>query len=153
MATNHTEVYELNQWVHSDSVLMAEFNEDNTKIEQALLDLKASMPKIATGSYVGTGTGGPENPNTLEFDFAPQLIFIIIEDIKPNDCTPWTFMRPWKYCNAYAVNNSPSNSSYTYVTWTDNGVSWYGQYNDGKPVSGSGQLNTEGVTYHYIAMG
>lgn len=153
MASNHTPEFGLNQWSLEDSVIMEEFNTDNRNIEQALLALKATGPKIATGSYVGTGTGGPEHPNTLEFDFAPQLIFIIIEDNKPNAHTPWTFMRPWKYCNVYAVNNSPSNSSYTYVTWTDNGVSWYGQYNDGKPVSGSGQLNTEGVTYHYIAMG
>ena len=114
MATNHTEAYGLNQWVHSDSVLMADFNEDNVKIEQALLDLKASMPKIATGSYVGTGTGGAENPSTLELDFSPKVI-IITTDGKTDEAyastsTPRFFVRPWKYANSYANGNSSSNT-------------------------------------------
>ena len=41
MATNQTEHYKLNQWELNDCVVMEEFNADNVKIEQALLDLKA----------------------------------------------------------------------------------------------------------------
>ena len=36
MASNHTEHYGLNQWELSDSVVMADFNEDNRKIDAAL---------------------------------------------------------------------------------------------------------------------
>ena len=32
--------------------------------------------KIATGSYVGTGTYGSSNPNSLTFDFKPKALFI-----------------------------------------------------------------------------
>ena len=32
--------------------------------------------QIATGSYVGTGTYGASNPNTLTFDFEPKLLFV-----------------------------------------------------------------------------
>ena len=36
MATNHTEKYELNQWLPTDPVIRTDFNEDNAKIEAAL---------------------------------------------------------------------------------------------------------------------
>ena len=40
MATNHTEKYELNQWLPTDPVIRTDFNEDNAKIEAALADLR-----------------------------------------------------------------------------------------------------------------
>lgn len=156
MASNVTPEYGLNQWSLEDNFVMEEFNTDNRNIEQALLELKTAMPKIATGSYVGTGTSGKDNPNTLEFDFSPKVI-IITTDGKTGEpyastSTPRFFVRPWKYANSYANGNTSSNTYYTYVTWTDNGVSWYTQYNDGDP-NPYGQLNQEGVTYYYFAIG
>ena len=153
MASNQTPIYGLNQWSLSDSVIMEEFNEDNRKTEQALLDLKAGIPKIATGSYVGTGEGGPDHPNALEFGFIPQLVLIICEEETPTHHTPWIFMRPWKRSTFYHDGNASSNTYYTYVTWTDKGVSWYGKYDNGNSVSGSGQMNTKDKTYHYFAIG
>ena len=32
--------------------------------------------KIQTGSYIGTGTYGSNNPNTLTFDFEPKLLIV-----------------------------------------------------------------------------
>ena len=40
MATNHTEKYELNQWLPTDPVIRTDFNEDNAKIEAALAGLR-----------------------------------------------------------------------------------------------------------------
>lgn len=34
------------------------------------------IPVIYTTSYVGTGTSGQNNPNTLTFDFVPEFIWI-----------------------------------------------------------------------------
>lgn len=34
------------------------------------------VPVIYTTSYVGTGTSGQNNPNTLTFDFVPEFIWI-----------------------------------------------------------------------------
>ncbi len=34
------------------------------------------IPKIATGSYIGTGTSGKDNPNELTFDFVPKFLAI-----------------------------------------------------------------------------
>lgn len=39
MASNHTPQYGLNQWLSSDTVLRTDFNQDNTKLEAALLAL------------------------------------------------------------------------------------------------------------------
>ncbi len=158
MSSNQTPIYGLNQWSLEDSVIMEEFNTDNRNIEQALLSLAAAMPKIATGSYVGTGTAGEEHPNTLTFDFEPKFIAIFSngEDVSPHNenggVAPWFFVRPWKYTNRH-FNGSNSNYSYrTYVTWTDKGVSWYAQHGDGT-VNAGNQLNGEGRTYYYFAIG
>ena len=43
MASNHTEHFGLSQWDLSDSVLMADFNEDNAKLEAALSDLQSTV--------------------------------------------------------------------------------------------------------------
>lgn len=39
-------------------------------------DNAVTAPKIATGSYVGTGTYGASNPCSLTFDFVPTLVMI-----------------------------------------------------------------------------
>lgn len=38
------------------------------------------VPVIYTTSYVGTGTSGQKNPNTLTFDFVPEFIWICAID-------------------------------------------------------------------------
>ena len=43
MATNHTEKYELNQWLPTDPVIRTDFNEDNAKIEAALDELRNTI--------------------------------------------------------------------------------------------------------------
>ena len=43
MATNHTEKYELNQWLPTDPVIRTDFNEDNAKIEATLEMLRINM--------------------------------------------------------------------------------------------------------------
>ena len=155
MASKHTEHYGLNQWELSDSVVMADFNEDNRKIDAAL----AAGMKVKNGSYVGTGLSGAENPNVLEFDFKPVFLVIVSPEEQPQysdtyrGIAPWLFVRPWKYTNKFGNGNTSSNSYFTYVTWLDNGVSWYAQYNDGNAASASHQLNINGRTYHYVAIG
>ena len=43
-----TEIYQLPQWEATDRVLREDFNE-------AFAQVKASIPRIAAGTYVGTG--------------------------------------------------------------------------------------------------
>lgn len=43
MASNHTTRYGFNQWEGSDQVLRSDFNEDNAKIEAALIELRNTV--------------------------------------------------------------------------------------------------------------
>lgn len=159
MATNQTQHYGLNQWELSDSVVMADFNADNQKVDAALHSILSSIPHVCSGSYVGTGTSGADNPNTLDLGFAPLFLAIIQEDEYPvyagtiRGVAPWLFIRPWQHTNKFYSGNTTANSFYTHVTWLDNGVSWYAQCENGTPAASGSQLNAEGVTYHYIAIG
>ena len=53
---------------------------NNGVITPSNLDAQASalgFTKIQTGSYVGTGTYGADNPCSLTFDFAPSFLFML----------------------------------------------------------------------------
>ena len=93
--------------------------------------------RIAYGSYVGTGTSGRNPPNSLTFNFYPALVLVSADN---SHCCMIRGMTTAETIQAATVN----------VGWTDNGVSWYYLGNGSRP---NYQLNSEGVTYHYIALG
>ena len=135
-----TSNYDLNQWDASDRVLREDFNADNEKIDAAL----GTIPKIQTGSYVGTGTYGPSSPNTLTFSFRPQLV-IIVENGGGQTYSGY-FIRGSEVGMTNWIGGSTSNFSVA-LTWNNDSVSWY---------SGNGseyQLNRSGITYCYLAIG
>ena len=72
MASNKTSKLGLNQWLATDAILRSDFNSDNQKIDSAL----TTIPNIVSGSYIGTGTYGVDNPRTLTFTFTPVLVVI-----------------------------------------------------------------------------
>lgn len=86
-------------------------------------------PKIEMGSYVGTGTYGADNPNSLTFSFVPKVLLIV------------------EYVWLYGKDSGSTGSYYATLTWTDNTVSWY--YSS----SADRQLNKSGTTYNYVAIG
>lgn len=103
--------------------------------------------KIATGSYVGTGTYGASNPNTLTLPFEPKFVWIYRE---PSE-GPVTWATGWlSEASGGSYNPGGSNfqgyyaEGFTIVNWGET-ISWYGD------TSGSSQLNTNG-TYYYIAI-
>lgn len=101
-------------------------------------DNAVTAPKIETGSYVGTGTYGQANPNTLTFGFAPQLvIFPHISDY--NGCPEHLMF--YVGTRFYEISNG--------ITGTLEGgeLSWY------STMSASEQFNVSGTTYYYIAIG
>jgi len=144
MASNYTEHYKLNQWELSDSVMMAEFNEDNVKIEQALLELKAGLPKFQVGSFTIEKSPTAEKPCTLTFDFPPQLV-IIVQSIKASETLGTLVLLQGVTQQAYA--NDPKNyleykADHLYVAWEGNSVSFYPDYYD-----------LPKTDYHYLAIG
>lgn len=161
--TSHTDKYQLSQWEKSDKILMEDFNSDNQKIEDALAGLAASkaeqseldaltaalpdMPKIAFGTYVGTGTYGAKNLNSITFPFKPKLvilagdyIYAIILEGQPK----------------VEARRSPYHIAYQ-LTWEDTTLSWYASSVTRDTYSSSvaavDQMNQNKATYYYFAIG
>lgn len=94
-----------------------------------------TAPKIEMGSYVGTGTDGESNPNSLTFDFVPK--FVIIEG-----------RATWCYGGVFWVmDTSTGASNHTCpASLNDKTLTWY-SYEDDR------QLNASGTKYNYVAIG
>ena len=112
-------------------------------VNGALLKLN-ERAKIQVVTYVGDGTYGSSNPNTLAFDFKPQIVFIAGD--------PDTFYGIYiqGVLQAYPVGSSAS-SAIKKVSWSGNNLSWYAEvgYGDNAPA----QQNVSGKTYHAVAFG
>lgn len=133
-----TEHYQLNQWDASDYVRREDFNEDNRKIEEALADMSNGIPKIATGSYTGTGTYGADHPNRLTFDFKPTLVLLFC----PSGQNANAVCFPNKNGTVYPFTN---NTGFT-VFWEGNTLFWY-HYSDSIQ-----QYNGANYLYYYMAV-
>lgn len=87
--------------------------------------------KIQTGSYVGTGTHGSDNPCSLTFDFEPQIVIITAPHFTTNTtaqfiasyggtvtCIPQTYKNP---------NGSNYTSTKTVIQYNliGNNLTWY----------------------------
>lgn len=95
------------------------------------------VPKIATGSYTGTGTYGSSNPNSLAFEFKPKIV--VIED---------SFGSAGGYVWINEANSGISTySSNCVLNWEANSLKWY---NGSSAIS---QLNDSGVKYLYFILG
>lgn len=91
--------------------------------------------RIATGSYVGTGTYGSESRNSLTFDFAPQCVLIQAET-SSQFSTSYTLL----WCG------QSGDAAYGAFSLLNKTLSWYGN-------SAANQKNTSGITYKYVAIG
>ena len=107
-----------------------------------------SKCKIMSGSYVGTGTYGKDNKNSLTFDSPPKMLIItspgstFANNIRSYDLLLYIFgfdgLAPSTFTNKsdgfYMVTISGSGNT---VSWYSTGSAEY-------------QLNKSGVTYDYI---
>ena len=101
--------------------------------------------KIQTGSYVGTGTHGADNPCTLTFDKMPVLVAIDIGNVLAKNVTCPPFVKGCTYTN-YCSSGYNTNNYGVSVKWTDNSISWYSGSND------TTQMNLNDRTYYYVAI-
>lgn len=109
------------------------------------LDNAVTAPGIETGSYVGTGTYGSSNPNSLTFEFEPKLVIIGGRG---------TYIDFYFWDNASGMNGANPYAGDLTVTVSGKTMSWY----HGSDVGG--QLNNNVIPgastpaiYHYIAIG
>ena len=116
--------------------------------------------KIVTGSYVGTGTHGANNPNSLTFDFVPFAIYIIGQTVNgafsilygfgQSDSTyvAYPAFTPTTYTEKYGFGRLQAGGGRGYGKMSEDmrTISWYNTYGE------TYQLNESGVTYHYTAI-
>ena len=96
--------------------------------------------RIATDTYVGTGTMGQNNPNSLKFSFKPMMVIV-------GSSTEDVFHLMFRPCEQSMGNTNAR----VRIVWGEQSVTWH-------YASGSGgmeilQCNTKGVTYNYTAIG
>ena len=112
--------------------------------------------KIATGSYVGTGTYGSSNPCSLTFDFSPK-IFLVCGTTKAtgnyiNYVTGFVIRsyNVMTFCGTHTCGVNKSSIDYQgtcSVSWKTNGISYY------STAGQEYQMNTSGNSYFWVAIG
>lgn len=98
------------------------------------------MTKTETGSYVGTGTYGQNNPNSLTFEFAPKVVFIYPKNPSQNAAGVVAV-----YGTIYAIDYRTSQD--ISIIWSDKQMSWYSSS------ASTRQFNDTDVKYIYVAIG
>lgn len=136
------------------------------------------IPVIYTTSYVGTGTSGQNNPNTLTFDFVPGLIWIYQLDIKTSsnssinsllrspgsgseDPTNFPFCMCSNLTTDYKSNKgfqyhwNEGTMEYLYIKKSEDGktISWYYDHNNRAEEQFNSSSPGATFTYHVLALG
>ena len=102
--------------------------------------------KITTGSYIGTGTYGASNPNSLTFAFEPKVLFIAPVTNYSGALNYQSIF--WKGVTSFPTHIGSADTGMSVVVNWGKTVSWYttGSY-------ANRQLNDSGTSYAYIAIG
>ena len=174
MATNQTANYDLNQWLSTDQVQRTDFNADNAKLDAALAGKAeaetvsalqtavaakaeqtavdalsaqvAALPRIAAGTYVGTGTSDSSGPCRLDFTDSlgrpPQLVVVRPQAGMGDGLVLLQGMTE----SMDALSGNYGSGSNNTVSWSGASVSWYAEF-------AASQFNNKGTIYHYFAIG
>ena len=133
-------------FVETDQPTMAEFNE---KFQECIQEAADKGTEVFTGSYVGTGTYGVSNPNTLTFPFKPKLWGVYAlsglsyESMNSSAIGRGyadTMIIPW------IEGTAKTTAGQGNITMSGNSVSWYA-------VSLDTQCNSSSTVYYYFAIG
>lgn len=127
---------------------IADFNGNADIIDGALQTL---TDRIATGSYVGTGTSGSANPTTITCGFAIKMLYIMSgTGDKKITMFPWVTGAPLLFTVDVTANSGQGLYDCA-VSATNDGktVSFYSEAMGGARY----QMNASGETYHYFAIG
>lgn len=114
------------------------------------LDEVTAFPcQVYAGSYVGTGTYGESNPNTLTFPFEPKMVVVSANTQLFGASVPLAIFLNG-VTSSLTLSQSNGNMASAIVTWKGNVVSWYPE---GSSPNAAQQLNRSGTTYYYISIG
>ena len=130
------------------------------------LDNAVTVPKIAIGSYVGTGKVGPSYPNSLTFDKQPVMVLLLgyLESGKYYPCfgngsTTIMYVMSPPVMNTTAISGvgfGHNSDGYIWGKKSADGktLSWYRADSRGAEISNDRayrQSNDSGQTYYYAA--
>jgi hypothetical protein len=121
-------------------VLLSDILGNLITIPSAQLDKQV---QIAVGSYVGTGTYGASNKNSIPLAFVPKIVIITLDSTtlsNGEEGFPLVLINPSTYTWA-------SDDTYQTIAWSDNTVTWY------NTASAQFQHNTDGLTFRYTVIG
>ena len=163
-----------------DSLVLTELFEDGSYKSYRIFGehFVGGTTNIATGSYVGTGKYGKNNPNSLVFDFEPKVVYIFTNSYNMKVLEGYSsdfhrFLYGATSFNArtvaYVTNVSGSGNwvegdiAINY-TMSNNTLTWYTTYKDDytpdsnvnkqkATYAAQSQQNTSGSTYYYVAIG
>lgn len=112
-----------------------------------LADLIANggAAKIATGSYVGTGTYGSANPNSLTFSFVPKFL-LVLPNISGSNSANFVI---WNG-TTYSPNTLTNKYNYNVFSLSGSTLSWYSA---GQEAYQDQQCNASDYTYNYVVIG
>lgn len=111
------------------------------------LGVLGDKTSIETGSYVGTGTYGSGNPNTLTFRFEPKFVHIQAGNIGKEDSSGFKFAFFVLGTKGFSIGPGSANELYNLNAKFDgNTLSWY-------LGNAAQQLNTKKANYFFIALG
>ena len=113
---------------------------DGKDLNELLEGLLKSAAKIQVGTYIGTGTYGSANPNSLTFDFVPN--FVIID----NNGFPSRQGKNPLYYLGKSLQFSNSSSVYAEMKVTGKTLTWFN-------TSEGLQKNENDTEYSYVAIG
>lgn len=143
-----------NQLELNDTVAVADRSDQQAKAMSIsnfaiALSYKCGVAKTEIGSYVGTGTYGSGNPNSLTFSIIPKVVFITRHDDYHYISLPYVWTS--KYLVPFAMQSS-TISAYNIVSTSGYKMTWY--YNGTvTPGQAAYQFNESGVTYDYVVFG
>lgn len=131
------------------------FGQHNTDKLKTVIE-SLGVAKIQTGSYVGTGTNEEAGACSLTFDFIPKLVVFHVK-FNGSYTIPFALMMPAALTSAYTKfafstldGNDKENANYAKIVGTT--VSWYTTTSP-SGFNGDPQMNKEGYTYYWVAIG
>ena len=131
--------YQLPKWEKTDRIQMKDFNDMTAALDAAL----AGMPKLALGTYTGTGEKGQSAPTSLTLSFPPKFLAVFpINGLYRLLCAR----------GMEGSNTSPNGHSYgnVAVAWDGSTVSWH---TTDSGADADYQMNRLNAQYIYSAVG
>ena len=103
--------------------------------------------RVQVVSYVGTGTYGKSNPNSLTFDFVPKMVFIFSQLYSNAHVYNASIVPDAGVFSTYITSDGDNTrSGFCHITRKNKTITWY--CNDAGV-----QLNISGVKYFAVAIG